>query len=344
MSKICICGAFRLWDVPKGGQEVKTCVVADALEAKYGKIYRIDTLGKLSRLLMPLQLLWALFICSDIVILPAHNGLVVLSKLLSFLNPLFHRRLHYCVIGGWLQDLLPKNPKVMHALHKFTGIYVETKTMKDALNQFGYSNVWIVPNCKPLTVLSFDQITTEYREPYRLVTFSRVTEKKGIGTAVDLVMKLNNNYGRVVYTLDIYGPIDPGEDEEWFTKQQKYFSPAIKYKGNAPFDKSVEILSRYFALLFPTQYYTEGIPGTIIDSYAAGVPVISAKWKSYSDVIVEGETGLGYEFNNTIELERLLVSIIDSPDIILNLKSSCLKKAIEFLPVNALKPLIDNIK
>ena len=66
MSRICVCGAFRLWDVPKGGQEVKTCILTDALEAKYGKIYRVDTLAKNSRFLMPFQLVWAMMTCKDI--------------------------------------------------------------------------------------------------------------------------------------------------------------------------------------------------------------------------------------------------------------------------------------
>ena len=110
MSRICVCGAFRLWDVPKGGKEVKTCILTDALEAKYGKIYRVDTLAKNSRFLMPFQLVWAMMTCKDIIILPAHNGLVVLSKFLTLLNTIFDRRLHYSVIGGWLQDLLPEHP------------------------------------------------------------------------------------------------------------------------------------------------------------------------------------------------------------------------------------------
>jgi hypothetical protein len=55
------------------------------------------------------------------------------------------------------------------------------------------------------------------------------------------------------------------------------------------------VLKDYFALLFPTHFYTEGIPGTVIDAYAAGIPVISAKWESYSDVIDEGVTGIGYK-------------------------------------------------
>lgn len=343
MGRICVCGAFRLWDVPKGGQEVKTCILADTLEAKYGKIYRIDTLAKSSRIKMPFQLLWAMITCTDVVILPAHNGLVVLPRLLSKLNKLFHRRLHYSVIGGWLQELLPNHPDVMKALHTFTGIYVETKTMMDALQKLGFTNVYVVPNCKPLSIIEKNDLDTSYSEPYKLVTFSRVTEKKGIGTAVDIVTILNKKYGRKVFTLDIYGPVDPGEDEKWFTELQKSFTDAITYRGNAPFDKSVEILSGYFALLFPTQYFTEGIPGTIIDSYAAGVPVISSKWKSFSDVVDEGVTGLGFKFNKGGDLERIMEKVITNPSMIINLKQGCIRKANEFLPQNAIRPLIDRI-
>ena len=344
MSRICVCGAFRLWDVPTGGQEVKTCILTDALEAKYGKIYRVDTLAKNSRFLMPFQLVWAMMTCKDIIILPAHNGLVVLSKFLTLLNTIFDRRLHYSVIGGWLQDLLPEHPDVIKALHKFTSIYVETQTMMDALQKLGFTNVCVVPNCKPLSILKRGQMPKMYTEPYKLVTFSRVTEKKGIGTAADLVMKLNEKYDREVFTLDIYGPVDPGEDKGWFAEQQKHFTGAITYKGNVPFNKSVEILSGYFALLFPTQYYTEGIPGTIIDSYAAGVPVISARWKSYADVVIEGVTGLGYEFNTNVDFERILESIVADPSIVARLKDGCIKKAEDFLPENAIKPLFERIK
>ena len=157
-------------------------------------------------------------------------------------------------------------------------------------------------------------------------------------------MKLNKKYGRKVFTLDIYGPVDPGEDEIWFAELRKSFTDAITYRGNAPFDKSVEILSSYFALLFPTQYFTEGIPGTIIDAYAAGVPVIASKWKSFADVVEDGVTGLGYNFNTTTDLEEIMEKIVNDPSMITDLKQGCIRKANDFLPQNAIKPLIDRIK
>ena len=96
-------------------------------------------------------------------------------------------------------------------------------------------------------------------------------------------------------------------------------------------------------MLFPTQYFTEGIPGTIIDSYAAGVPVISSKWKSFSDVVDDGVTGLGFEFNKGGDLERIMEKVITNPSMIINLKQGCIRKANEFLPQNAIRPLIDRI-
>ena len=157
-------------------------------------------------------------------------------------------------------------------------------------------------------------------------------------------MKLNKKYGRKVFTLDIYGPVDPGDDDTWFTELRKSFTDDIIYRGNAPFNKSVEILSGYFALLFPTQYFTEGIPGTIIDAYAAGVPVIASKWKSFADVVEEGVTGLGYSFNTTADLEKVMEKIVTDPSMIINLKQGCIRKANDFLPKNAIKPLMDRIK
>ena len=48
------------------------------------------------------------------------------------------------------------------------------------------------------------------------------------------------------------------------------------------------------------------IPGTVIDAYAAGVPVISAKWESFADLIRDGETGIGYPFGDENALEEIL--------------------------------------
>ena len=78
-------------------------------------------------------------------------------------------------------------------------------------------------------------------------------------------------------------------------------------------------------------FFTEGIPGTIIDAYSAGVPVISARWESFSDVVEEGRTGIGYEFDNMRELENVLLCYIQSAKAI-GYEKSCLEQINHYVP------------
>ena len=66
---------------------------------------------------------------------------------------------------------------------------------------------------------------------------------------------------------------------EWFNELKSTFPSYIKYGGLVPFDKSVEVLKNYFALLFPTYYEGEGFAGTLLDAMAAGVPVVASDWR-----------------------------------------------------------------
>lgn len=335
MKRICVIGAFRLNSKPRGGQEIKTSILADALEKKYGKVNRIDTVGLINHLLLPFNLLRALLFYKNVIILPAHNGLIYESQILRWFNILFRRRLHYVVIGGWLQDYLSIHNSTANALKHFYGIYVETSTMKKALEDIGYSNIYIFPNFKHYELAELNINNTKNEKPYKLCTFSRVSEMKGIGLAVEVVKKLNKESREPIFSLDIYGPMEDC-DIPWLEELKKSFTPQITYKGVVPFDKTTSVLSGYFAMLFPTKFYTEGIPGTLMDSYAAGVPVISSKWKSFQDVVIDGVTGYGYEFNNLSALESILREVAGQPELIYSLKANCLAKAKDYLPDNVL--------
>lgn len=341
MKKVAVIGHFAFGKTFLDGQTVKTKILAEELEQNFGEeqILKQDTHGGKKKLLfLPLMLIQALVKCKNVIILPAHNGLRIIAPLLFFLNKLFGRKLHYAVIGGWLPGFLEKRKVLTKVLKGFHYIYVETKAMKKALEAKGFSNVIIMPNCKKLQVLTEEELIFAETEPFKLCTFSRVMKEKGIEDAIEAVKKVNKEKGRTVFTLDIYGQVDSGQTE-WFENLQKNFPDYVHYGGLVPFDQSVEVLKNYFALLFPTRFYTEGIPGTIIDAYAAGVPVISAKWENFSDIVEENVTGLGYEFLNMEALNEVLINFAENEGIIKKMKSACIQKAEDFLPENALQNL-----
>ena len=199
-----------------------------------------------------------------------------------------------------------------------------------------------MPNCKRLKVLESSDLPETYSEPFPICTFSRVMKEKGIETIANVVNRVNQKNKRTIYKLDIYGQVDSTQTE-WFEKISSAFPEYIAYKGIVPFAQSVDVLKDYYLLIFPTHFYTEGIPGTIIDAYAAGVPVVSSKWESFADVVDEGKTGLGYTFDNSNELEMILELAAKEPNRIIQMKEKCLKKAQDFSLDEALKVLISRL-
>lgn len=345
MKKVSVIGHFGFGKELLNGQTIKTKNVTEELKKTLGndQVQLIDTHGGIkSYLLLPFKILISLLKSKNVVFFPAHNGVRIISPLLLFENIFFHRKLHYVVIGGWLPSLVSEKKIIRDLLKKLDIIYVETSTMKNALEAQGFKNVVIMPNFKDLSILKVNELNYNYNEPFKVCTFSRVMKEKGIEDAINAVSQINTEMGRSVLQLDIYGQVDSMQ-LEWFEKLKSTFPEFIYYKGCVDSSKSVEVLKNYYALLFPTHFYTEGIPGTIIDAYAAGVPVISSKWESFSDLITDGNTGLGYEFGNQNELYRILSEVIADPKIIKKFKVNCLIKAQEYVPRKVIKILTDNL-
>ena len=346
MKKVAVIGHFAFGKEYLDGQTVKTKVLSQTLCDRFGEdaILKVDTHGWKKHPVSFFASVWKTAKqAENVVILPAHNGLRIIVPLLHCAVKLHKScKLHYAVIGGWLPKLLLDKPGLGKKLKKFTGIYVETATMEKALEAQGFRNVTVMRNCKALQILTPEQLP-KTEKPYKLCTFSRVMREKGMEDAIEAVKAVNESRGETVYVLDVYGPVDPAQTQ-WFEDLQKTFPDYVRYGGSVPFDQSVETLKDYFALLFPTRFYTEGIPGTIIDAYAAGVPVISAKWESFADVVDDGVTGIGYEFSNTDALRQILSEVAENPAKITDLKENCLQKARDYTPEAALQILLQRME
>ena len=330
MFKVSIIGYHAKQKALHDGQTVKTQQLTKALKNIYcsKQINEVDMQGCVKQ---PISFLWSYFkACRNsesVIILPAYGAL----KVFPFLCLLFRKKgtkLFYDVIGGWLGNFIKDRSLLRGALKRFNGIWVETTPMKESLSKQGFKNVTIVPNFKELTILEPNDLH-ESDQPMHLCIFSRITEVKGIEDGIKAVCKINTILNKTVYTLDMYGPIDKSFEER-FSYLRKTSPEYIKYCGCVEAEKSTETLKQYDALLFPTRYEGEGHPGTIIDAYSAGLPVISARWNSYADFVDEGITGLGYEQFNSDELSELLKQIAENSNILNQMRMNCLTKADQY--------------
>ena len=343
--KASVLGHFGEGENLLNGQTVKTKIITEELQNQLGQdqVLKIDTHGGWKILLKaPFQVLQALRRSTNVLIFPAHNGLRVYAPLLSFQRNFFkNRKIHYVVIGGWLPLFLLKRKGLTKILKNFDGIYVETNTMKSALEAQGFENVLVMPNCKKLTVLSEKELVFPSGAPYRLCTFSRVMREKGIEDAVNAVMTVNKILGHQAYELDIYGQVDASQTE-WFNALQNKFPSYIRYGGWVPFEKSVDVLKDYFALLFPTYYEGEGFAGTLIDAYSAGVSVIASDWK-YNSELVNESVGCVYPTGDQFAFVELLKAAAENPDMLLSKKRFCVKEAEKYRIDKAVQILIEQM-
>lgn len=111
------------------------------------------------------------------------------------------------------------------------------------------------------------------------------------------------------------------------------------YGGLVPFDKSVEVLKNYFALLFPTYYEGEGFAGTLLDAMAAGVPVVASDWR-YNSEIVNEKNGYVYPVHDNYAFIDTLINVGNNLDLLLSKKPSCLKEAEKYRAENVIQCLI----
>lgn len=345
MKKTGVVGHFAFGKNFLDGQTIKTKIVAEELDRVLGEknVKKADTYGSgIKKIFCVLKAIRLTFVCDNIVLIVARNGIKVFAPVLSFFSAITGCKLHYPVIGGWISGHIENMEGVKKALKKFDGVYLETSLTKQELEEMGYKNAYMMANCKNLRILKEDELVYNTEKPYRLCTFSRVMKEKGMEDAINAVKAVNEKYGETVYTLDIYGQVDAGQTQ-WFEDLKKTFPDYVNYGGAVDFNKTTEVLKDYYALLFPTHYFTEGIPGTIIDAYAAGVPVVSAKWKHYKDTILENETGLCYEFDKYEDFEKTMFEVANNPKSLNDMKLKCLSEAEKFLPKNAMEVMVNKI-
>lgn len=345
MYKIGICGHFGGKKEYLDGQTIKTKIMTQELEKRYSteKIFKIDTYNiKLRLIIVILKLIFMVKVCKNIIVFPGKNGIRLLIPLLVIINTVYKRNLNYVVIGGWLPEFLERRNYLKNILKKFNYIYVETYLMKKKLKEIGLNNIVVMPNCKDLKILDEKELVYSRYEPLKICTFSRVLKEKGIEDAINATITVNKFYNKVVYTLDIFGQID-SQYEERFKKLQVNFPKFIKYRGTIKFDKSTDILKEYYLLLFPTYYGGEGLAGTIIDAYSAGLPVLASDWRYNSEIVKNYKTGLIFKNQSLEDLTNKLKECYENIELVDFMRKECILEAQNYQPSNVIKILLKNL-
>lgn len=128
--------------------------------------------------------------------------------------------------------------------------------------------------------------------------------------------------------MDIYGPLEEKFKYEFLSNIKN--EPNISYNGTLNQGEILTTLNKYDALLFPTYYKGEGFPGTILEAYMAGVPVIASDWKYNSEIIENKVTGLICEPHSVKSIVNCIKMLNNNFEKYKNMPLNCKKNAEEF--------------
>lgn len=310
------------------GQTVKTRNVEKALLSKVEEISTVDSYQWKKHPFSFLFKIISLIKKSDVIVmLPDAGGIKIYPYLVNLFSNKNKLKI-YSVVGAWLPSYLKKNKKISKQLKKFNYILVETQTMQNQLREQGFDNTVLIPNFKEIQPINEEEINFNFEYPLSLCIFSRVMKEKGVTDAIHACNRLNEEAGKNVCVLDVYGPIQEEYKTEFLELCERY-SSVVRYKGVVKPEQSVEIIKNYYMLLFPTLFYTEGVPGTIIDAFCAGVPVLASEWESFADVL-SNKDSITYKFADVEDLYQKLKYCVENVDEINACRKECLKSADKF--------------
>lgn len=304
------------------GQTVKTRTLYHALLSEGVVVYPLDTYD-LKR--HPLRFVWrfwsSLFSYKKYIVLLSANGRKFLFPVLYALAKYMNKQIYHDSIGGRLADEAAQNVHFKKQISAFAANWVESRLLEKRLREQGVTNAVYVPNFKLISPLDAPELPAMPNSPLRFCTFSRVVKEKGITDAILALAKLNEQ--TIKATLTVYGPVAPEYKTEFEQLCQKY-DKFCTYGGVISPNDSVAVLKNYDMLLFPTRWYGEGLPGTVIDAFCAGLPILARRWKYCDEMITHLQTGLVYDFDKSQELKTGLNFAITHPQEIYAMRKACL--------------------
>lgn len=347
-NKIIVIGTYGEGKTVSDGQINKVRDYYNFISKRFGKKYvkRVN-IGdyKKKPICTFLQLIQAIRWTDKIVLLLCGNGngIRLIFPLIIKISHFLHKPLFLSVVGGGMLNDIGKKKKLIEQLKNVDVVYVETRTMKKALENKGLSNAIYAPVFSRRKSVIEGDLPEEYQEPLKMCTYARVIKEKGISDAIDAIVEVNKRIRGMACILDIYG--DPvGDYTIEFNEKLKEAGECIRCNPLLDDSNAIQELSKHYLLLFPTYYDGEGFPIALVESMKAGLPVVATDWHFNGEIIDNGRTGRIYKRGGNQKLSDIIYDLVNDKDTVSKMRRECIKESKKYDPDYILEDLYHRLE
>ena len=231
---------------------------------------------------------------------------------------------NYGAVARWLAD---------HTYMRASLIYVETQELCRQFNN--PANFRWFPNTRDIKVPAVvsseeppaeegkaDQLTR--RDISKLIFVAQLHMTKGLAEALDACRHLPENCH-----LNVFGPPMSDTDFSGFEGH-----PRATYGGVLKREEIPRVMSEHDLLLFPSYCRDEGIPGSILEAFQCGLPVIAASWGGVPEIVEHEENGLLVEPRSATALKTAIERLLEDPDLYQGLCAGAERRGEDFRNTN----------
>ena len=209
--------------------------------------------------------------------------------------------------------------RIAHFVVKHCDLFLaETKNLVHLAADRSVSHVKWYPTNRPMPCI--DVSASSWDKPCRRFAFvGQVREYKGILEIIKAAERFADGV-----TVDIYGPLFDDVGAGAFEDCRR-----VRYCGVLSPDSVISTLEQYDALLLPSKALTEGYPGAVFESYAAGLPIITTKCGGIPEIVDES-SGVFVEPGDSDSLFEAMRTLVEKDEVYRNIRKGVLRRRKEF--------------
>jgi glycosyltransferase involved in cell wall biosynthesis len=262
-----------------------------------------------------------------VVVCKAPTGAKIILKYLKLIH--YPQRQIFTYIYGFGLTGVYSGKVVPSDLEYCYALIVESPEVKEQFPADFHAKIGVFPCLKRIYSIPNDE-PYEHKEVLKLLFFSRVVKSKGVLEILDATIKANQP--QVHFDLSIAGDIvaEPSTNAVIQEAASKY--PFIHFLGPSFTIQGKESYVRFSAYdlhVFPSQFFHECAPGSVIDSFIAGVPTLSSKFHSYENLLT---ANFAYFVDSPVSsaLVPVLLSIYQDQETLWKKRKLCQREAVKY--------------
>ena len=199
---------------------------------------------------------------------------------------------------------------VRFLIHRSAAVIAVSSEMEHFFQETFKTEVFLVPNCVSPIFFEQDPLPPESRQDILFVGY--LNRSKGIFELLEALGQLRNKgYGNLCLVAG--GEQVPGSEEMIRSFIRESELEGVELAGQVTPHKVAEFCRHSLVFVLPS--HAEGLPISMLEAMACGLPVVASRVGGIPEVVVDRENGLLIPPGDVKALTGALASLLDNPEL-----------------------------